>query len=219
MFKILYLEDDINLSETIVEFLEDNDFEVIATYSGNETLNILYEEKIDLLIFDVNLPDINGFELLKQLREANINIPAIFTTTLNDIDSVDQGYIVGADDYLRKPFALKELLHRINVLLKRIYNTEKESIYIDDILFNLKTNELTKANKMIKLSQKESLLLKLFIQHKNKVISLDTIYTYVWNANETHSESSLRTYIKNLRKVFGKDKIESIKKQGYKFVF
>ncbi|MEO1954015.1 MAG: response regulator, partial [Campylobacterales bacterium] len=103
MIKILYLEDDINLSETIEEFLEDNDFDVDVSYNGKDALNKLYKSNFDVLIFDVNLPDINGFELVQKLRDSDIYTPVIFTTTLNDIDSLDKGYEVGADDYLRKP--------------------------------------------------------------------------------------------------------------------
>ncbi len=219
MIKILYLEDDINLSETIEEFLEENDFDVDVSYNGKEALNKLYKSNFDVLIFDVNLPDINGFELVQNLRDSDIYTPVIFTTTLNDIDSLDKGYEVGADDYLRKPFALKELLHRINTLVKRSFKTKDTKVQLDtDIFFDISSNTLLKDSSAIKLNQKETQLLKLFIKYKNKIITLENIYLNVWNTSETHSEASLRTYIKNIRKMIGKEKIISIKKQGYKLV-
>jgi len=219
MIKILYLEDDINLSETIEEFLEENDFDVDVSYNGKEALNKLYKSNFDVLIFDVNLPDINGFELVQNLRDSDIYTPVIFTTTLNDIDSLDKGYEVGADDYLRKPFALKELLHRINTLVKRSFKTKDIKVQLDtDIFFDISSNTLLKDSSAIKLNQKETQLLKLFIKYKNKIITLENIYLNVWNTSETHSEASLRTYIKNIRKMIGKEKIISIKKQGYKLV-
>ena len=219
MFKILYLEDDINLSNTIIEFLEDNDFNVVASYSIKDSLQKLYENNYDLLIFDVNLPDGNGFELLKTLRDSNINTPTIFTTTLDDINSLDIGYSVGADDYLRKPFLLKELHHRINSILKRKFNSSLNNIKISsNISFEISSNQLIVDNTNINLNQKELILLKLFLEFKNEIIPLELFYERLWNSQELHSEGSLRTYIKNLRKILGKEKIISIKKQGYKLV-
>ena len=123
MNKILYLEDDINLNKTITEFLEDNYFKVVSVYDSKEALSRLYNEHFDLLILDINVPYINGFELSKELKNANINIPSIFTTSLNRIEDLEKGYKSGCDDYLKKPFELKELLFRIKSLLKRDFNT------------------------------------------------------------------------------------------------
>ncbi len=219
MIKILYLEDDLNLSNTVVEFLEENHFHVTPIYNSKEALDKLYENNFDILILDVNVPGQNGFDLLKDLREANITTPTIFTTSLNSIDDLDKGYESGADDYLRKPFALHELLLRINVLVKRLYNNQSSTIKINsNILYNINTQELSINNKIVNLKNKESELLKLLIQHKNECVVFDTIYHTVWSYDEVFSETSLRTYIKNLRKTLGKEMIISIKKQGYKFV-
>ncbi len=218
MFKILYLEDDINLSQTIAEFLEDNSFEVITVYTSTDALKILYSDIFDILLLDVNLPDMNGFELLKRLREADILVPTIFTTTLNDIDSLDIGYSLGADDYIRKPFALQELLHRINALLKREFKS-KENIFIgSNIVFNIKTGILKKDNIEQKLTFKETQLLKILLKNKNKITPLEQIYETVWSSSENISDGSLRSYIRKLRLILGKDTIESIKKQGYRLV-
>jgi DNA-binding response OmpR family regulator len=219
MLKILYLEDDINLSNTITEFLKDNGFKVISTYNSNDTLERLYNNNFDLLILDINLPDMNGFELLKTLNEANINLSTIVTTTLDDIDNLDKGYNLGADDYLRKPFALKELLHRINVIVKRDFKTCNDDIAIGlNIIFNIKSNILFMDNKEVKLNSKTTQLLKLFIKYKNEIILTNTIYSVLWSTSQNISDASLRTYIRVLRKIFGKEKIINIKKQGYKFV-
>jgi len=219
LIKILYLEDDLNLSNTIVEFLEDNHFNVTPTYTSKETLDMLYENNFDILILDVNVPGQNGFDLLKDLREADIITPTIFTTSLNAIGDLDKGYESGADDYLRKPFALHELLLRINVLVKRVYNHQSSLIKINsNISYNINTQELSINNNIVNLKHKESELLKLFIQHNNECVVFDTIYHTVWSYDEVYSETSLRTYIKNLRKILGKEMILSIKKQGYKFV-
>ena len=217
--KILYLEDDITLSETVEEFLNDEGFDIVSVYDGKEALETVYKQNFDMFLLDVNVPQINGFELLKELREAGISTPAIFTTSLNSIDDLSQGYNSGADDYIKKPFALKELLFRIKALLKREFKAQDILAYItNDIYFNTQINELVIENKTVLLNPKEILLLKLLLKHKNQCVTFENIYQNVWSYDEIHSDMSLRTYIKNLRKHIGKENILSIKKVGYKLV-
>lgn len=217
--KILYLEDDINLSETVEEFLIDEGFDVVAVYDGHEALETIYKQNFDMFLLDVNVPQINGFALLKELREADISTPAIFTTSLNSIDDLSKGYVCGADDYIKKPFALKELLFRIKALLKREFKSQDALVLITkNIYFNTQTTQLIIDNEKILLNPKEVLLLKLLLKHKNECVSFGDIYQNVWSFDETHSDMSLRTYVKNLRKHLGKDNILSIKKVGYKLV-
>jgi len=217
--KILYLEDDIDLSQTVEEFLVDSGLDITPVYDGEEALDIIYKENFDMLLLDVNVPNINGFELLKELRDADITTPAIFTTSLNSIDDLSRGYDSGADDYVKKPFVLKELLFRIKALLKREFKTQDKIIKItNEINFDTNQNELLQGNNKVLLNPKEILLLKLLLKHKNECVSFENIYQNVWSFDETHSEMSLRTYIKKLRKIIGKNKIISIKKMGYKLV-
>ncbi len=217
--KIFLLEDDINLSETIVEFLQSAGYSVTPAYDGDEAEEVIYENRYDLYLLDVNVPGINGFDLLKKVRENDDNIPALFVTSLNSMDDLETGYKSGCDDYLRKPFELKELLLRIQTLLKREFlHTNKELIQISkDIEYNMLTNELIVSKKVVRIQNKEALLLKLFLQKKGEIISHDVIYDTLWNYDEVNSDTTLRTYIKNLRKIIGKDKIVSVKKLGYKF--
>ncbi len=218
--KILLLEDDANLNETITEFLEDNNYIVESLYDGIEAQERLYENKFDLLLLDVNTPSMSGFELLKWAREEGHDEPAIFITSLNSIEDFEQGYKSGCDDYIRKPFALKEVLIRIETLLKRsFFHDKQEFININEnTKYNITQNELLIDKKIIILGKKESILLKIFMKHHNEVISHEYIYNHLWTFDEQPSDTSLRTYIKNIRKLVGKDKIISIKKQGYKFV-
>lgn len=217
--KILYLEDDLNLSQTVEEFLKDEGFEVVCVYDGDEALEAVYAASFDLFLLDVNVPNIDGFKLLKELRDADISTPAIFITSLKSINDLSLGYHSGADDYIKKPFALKELLLRITALLKREYKTQEQLLNINDNTYlNIYSNELIKDGGKIALGQKEFLLLKLLLKYKNECVGFDTIYQNVWQFNETHSYMSLRTYIKNLRKYIGKEHIQSIKNFGYKLV-
>ncbi len=217
--KIFLLEDDINLSDTIIEFLEEKGYDVTPAYDSDEAEDLLYENKFDLYLLDVNVPGINGFELLKRAREQNSDVPAVFMTSLNSIDDVEKGYESGCDDYIKKPFELKELLLRIQTLLKRRFlhvNTQRIKIS-EDIEYDTLSNDLFIGGEKVLLQNKESKLLKLFLQRKNEIISHEVIYDTLWGYDEVSSDLALRTYIKNLRKLIGKDKIVSIKKLGYKF--
>ncbi|PUE65148.1 response regulator transcription factor [Arcobacter caeni] len=216
--KILLLEDDINLSDTVCDYLEEKGFEVICVYDGEEALSSIYENRFDLLLLDVNVPIKNGFQVLKEIRKDGNDTPAIYITSLNSVDSLEQGYSSGCDDYVRKPFELKELLIRIQTILKREFSQKSEIVNITEtITFNSISSELKDANEEIKLNLKELKLLKFFLQHPNELLVHDRIYDYVWDYDEEYSDNSLRTYIKNLRKILGKDKIVSLKKLGYRF--
>ena len=217
--KIFLLEDDVSLNETIVEFLEDAGYEVTAAYDGDDAQDFIYENRYDLYLLDVNVPGIDGFELLKRARENDDSVPAIFVTSLNSIDDLELGYDSGCDDYLKKPFELKELLFRVQTLLKREFShVSAKSIKIaDDIEYDLLTNELKVSGKIVRLQNKEALLLKLFLQKKGEIVSHAIIYDTLWSYGEVSSDLALRTYIKNLRKLIGKEKIVSVKKLGYKF--
>lgn len=220
MGKILLLEDDGNLNETVTEFLEEKGHDVESVYDGYEAQEKLYESKYDLLLLDVNTPGINGFELLKEARENNVIAPAIFITSLDSVEDLEKGFESGCDDYIRKPFALKELQIRVDTLIKRgFFHESKELIEIaENIAYDIKNNELIVDGKAVSLGHKESKLLKLFMKHEGDVIVHESIYEHLWDYDEEPSDTALRTYIKNLRKIIGKERIVSIKKQGYKFI-
>ncbi len=217
--KILLLEDDVTLNETVAEYLEDNGYDVKGVYDGEEALNLMYEKSFDLFILDVNVPFVDGFTLLKERRESDDKTPAIYITSLNSMESLEQGYQSGADDYIRKPFALKELLLRVESILKRGYfHNNEEKLKIDgDIEFDINSGTLYKEGDEVPLNQKELKLLKLFLQNRKEPVTHEKIHQTLWDYDETVSEDSLRTYIKNLRKIIGKERIVSIKKLGYKF--
>jgi len=217
--RILLLEDDVTLNDTITEYLEEEGYDVDSVENGEEAMDKIYENSYDLLLLDVKVPLISGFDLLKEVRANNNTTPAIFVTSLDSIDDLSEGYESGCDDYIRKPFALKELSMRMATILKRdFFHTNNEKIAIDkNIEYDVDGNILYVDGKEVTLNKKESKLLKLFLQNQNQILSHERIYDAVWDYDENASEASLRTYIKNLRKVLGKEKIVSIKKQGYKF--
>ena len=219
MSKILLLEDDANLNETVTEFLEEQGFEVVSVYDGYEAQEKLYESKYDLLLLDINVPGIDGLELLKESREEGIVAPAIYISSMDTVDDLEKGFNSGCDDYIRKPFALKELQIRIETLLKRDFFHHAHTLVqiSKNIAYNIKNNELIIEGKSILLGNKESRLLRLFMKTEGEVIAHERIYKFLWDYDEEPSDTALRTYIKNLRKIIGKERIVSIKKQGYKF--
>ncbi len=217
--KILLLEDDIALSDIISEYLQDNHFELDHVYDGEEALSNAYETRYDLYIFDVNVPAIKGFDLLKILRENGDATPTIFVTSLNDIDDVSKGFESGADDYLKKPFELAELLLRIKNIQKRSFTQQRSTIIqIDEnITFDIDTELLHTAKESVSLPQKELKLLKHFLQHPNEIITFEDLYKVLWDYDETASSESLRAHIKNLRKHFTTDMIQNLRGLGYRF--
>ncbi len=217
--KILLMEDDVNLNETICEFLEENGYEVDSAYDGDEAESKIYENSYDLFLLDVNVPGINGFELLKNTRENENKTPAIFLTSLNSIEDLSVGYDSGCDDYLRKPFELKELLLRVTILIKReFFHSKDNTIEIaKDMVYDVSSNSLHVRGEEMRLQNKEAILLKLFLQRRGEIISHEVILEELWGYDEVKSDSALRTYIKNLRKIIGKERIISVKKLGYKF--
>ena len=216
---LLLLEDDIQLSDTVKQFLEFKGYEVYCAYDGLEAQTIVYEKHIDLMLLDVKVPHLNGFEFLKKVRSEGKDIPAIFITSLNSVEDVEEGFTMGCDDYIRKPFALKELLVRVESLLKRSFGTYDEKMDLGEgLLFDTKEMILTQNNSKVPLKTKELKLLALFLQNPNELLNYEKINETLWEYDEEPSSGSLRTYIKTLRSAIGKEKIETIKNIGYRFV-
>jgi len=218
-YTILLLEDDIELNSTIKQFLEFKGYSVIASFNGEDAEDLVYENSIDLMLLDVKVPRVSGFDFLKKLRDDDKDIPAIFITSLNSVEDVQKGFMLGCDDYIRKPFALKELEVRIDSILKRVYSSYSDRVLIDEnLFFDIKELVLYKNGEKLPLKYKELKLLSLLLKNRDKLLDYETIYQELWDFSEEPNAASLRTYIKNLRKVIGKDKIETIKNIGYQFV-
>lgn len=217
--KLLLLEDDPNLSESVSEYLEEQGYSVTCVYDAATAEDILYEQKFDLLLLDVNVPGGDGFSLLKNSRQEGNATPAIFITSRNAMCDVEEGFESGGDDYIRKPFALKELLLRIQTILKRnFYHNPTDALTLaEGVTYDIDNQILSVNGEIQNLQLKEHKLLKLFIQHRNELLAHEVIMEHLWDYDETPSDGSLRTYIKTLRKFLGKDSIVSHKRLGYQF--
>jgi len=217
--KILLLEDDVQLSDTIKQFLEHHRYNVLPAYDAYQAQDLLYETDVDLMLLDIRVPYQNGFDLLSDLRSNGNTIPAIFITSLHSVEDVTRGFDVGCDDYIRKPFALKELLVRVESQLKRQYGTREDFVDLGDGLqFHPKEFHLVQDGKTVALKGKEVKLLSLLLEHPNELVNYEKIYETLWSYDEEPSPGSLRTYIKTLRSHLGRARIETLKNTGYRFV-
>jgi len=213
--KILLLEDDVILQEIIEEFLLEKGYEVESFFDGEKALNAIGADRYDMLLLDVNVPSIDGFEILSYLREIGNTTPAIYITSLAGIDDLKKGFDLGADDYLKKPFELEELHARIEHIVK-LYRLQEE-IEFDDMKFIPKAHQLLMGDKVIEMRQKEAQVLEYFIRNTGKIISCDEIIENVWDDEHMPAHATIRTYIKNLRKMFTKEYFDNIKGEGYRF--
>lgn len=220
MTQILLVEDDETLSELISEYLSEQGYDVTVRTDAKAALDTAYERNFDILILDVKLPKGDGFSLLRELRRLGDDTPAIFTTSLNALQDLEIGYKSGCDDYLKKPYELKELLLRIQILLKRKFShVNDEFIELNGgYKFYPSSKTLRQNGQIINLSNKESELLALFLENKNALLSKETIFEKIWNYGEEPSELSLRVYVKNLRRILGKDAIINRRGDGYIYV-
>ena len=200
MIKILLLEDDEVLAETLIDLLSDEGFEVLHVRDGEMALDATFNNTFDLFLFDVNVGKVNGFELLKSLREAECTTPAIFITSLHDIASLARGFEVGADDYIKKPFDFDELLIRIKAALKKSYNVHVNKIVAENFYFDIEKNELYKDGIFVKLSPYELQLVKIFFKNLNQTVKKEHIFETLGEGKEM-SEGALRVHITNLRKI------------------
>jgi len=217
--KILLLEDDLQLSDTIKQFLEYSGYQVYPAYDALLAKDILYEHSIDLMLLDVKVPHQSGFDFLTELREEGSDVPAIFITSLNAVEDVTKGFDIGCDDYIRKPFALKELGVRIEAIIKRNFGVQSSQITLNNgYAFDIKGLFLTQDGERVSLKTKEAKLLALFLKHPNELLSYDDIFEVLWEYDENPSHGSLRAYINTLRHILGKERIETIKHMGYRYV-
>jgi len=215
---ILLLEDDFVLNEIIDEHLEEKGYSVTKAFDGEEAQELIYSQTFDLLLLDVNVPNINGFELLEDLRDKEIKTPAIFITSANLVEDIEKGFKSGCDDYIKKPFELRELDLRIDNI-KRLHNiTGNDEIKItENISLDIHNLILLKENKKLHLAQKECDVLVYLLKNKERHISIDELSLNVWAYEEAPIASTIRTYIKNLRKVLGEEFITNTRGVGYRF--
>ncbi len=199
---ILILEDDFNLANSLKEVLELEGFNVDIAYNSEDAYDKIYNNKYDLLIFDINLPDENGIEVLKNLRLVNINIPTIYITALTDIKTMAMAFEAGAEDFIKKPFDVEEFLIRVK-------SKVKQNIKINDIEYNPVTKEIKKNNNIIYLPNTLKEIFHKLATNKNRLVNKDELLELT-----SYSDASLRVNINKLKKLLGLN-IKNIRGEGY----
>jgi two-component system OmpR family response regulator len=213
--KILFLEDDPVIADIIIDFLEER-WEVKHCYNSKEALALAESEHFSLYLFDINVPGISGIELLKQLRAFNDATPAIFITAYQDTGHLTRGFDAGAHDFIRKPFELDELRARIENI-KRLFSIDESIAVSPSIQFNPTVHQITVDGTTTHISARESQLLSYLISNKQRVVSADEILQKLWDYDEMPGEDTVRTYVKTLRRLIGREHIINVRGVGYRF--
>jgi DNA-binding response OmpR family regulator len=220
MAKILLVEDEVDLADTIVEWLSEEYHLVEVEAHGDIALQRLSTGTYDLAILDVMLPGMNGLNICRALRQSGAAIPVLMLTARKSIDAKEAGLDAGADDYLTKPFQLRELSARIRALLRRPQTTPSNILTVGDLSLDRITCVVTKSGEPIHLLPKEFALLELFMRNVGKVISIDSLLDRVWGTDSSIVPETVRTNIKTLRKKIdspsGASYIHTVHGQGYK---
>ncbi len=207
MYKILLLEDDEILSQTLKELLEDRGYQTLIAKNGNAALDISFKNSFDLYLLDVNVPFLNGFDFLQELRDSGDKTPAFFITALRDIESLSKGFNSGADDYIKKPFDFDELLIRIDAKL----NIKDSKIKYKEIEFNTDDFTIKKDNKIVKLPQIDKEIFLLLLKNIGKTVNKNELLDIM----EKPTDLALRVHISKIKKFLNID-ILNARGQGYR---
>ena len=219
MYTIIVIEDEEDLLELIEYNLQKTGFETIGFLSTKNVKKLLTEEKIDLMIVDRNLPNIEGSEFVKNLRNEGINIPTIFVSAKDKDSDIEEGFERGGDDYMTKPFNMKELILRIKAILARVNPSKLDNIEYRDIYLDTKSRKTYIAKKEIELTKLEFELLKTLIENKNSVLNREFLLTHVWRDETFFQDKTVNVAVNRLKKKIdpdgSKEYIKSIWGVGY----
>ena len=216
--KILLVEDEHDLSLIVCDTLHQQGYEAIAAFDGIDVLTKYKTEGADLIVADVMMPRLDGFTMAKEIRRISSDVPIIFLTAKSSIDDVEQGFDVGANDYLRKPFELRELLVRIRSLLKsRLSNNTGNSVYqIGNYCYDSIRQLLTCDGKETTISNIEARILDKLVVNIDRTVDASELMIAVWGRDEISNRNSLHGYIHKLRRAFRHDpKIAIINQRGF----
>lgn len=204
---ILIVEDEQRLADILKMHLEEYGFNVDTAYDGYIGKQMAENKAYNLIILDINLPLINGYELCREIRKTNTATPIIMLTAFGTPDNKIAGFDAGADDYVVKPFDFRELLARVNVFLRRSDSDSSlpKKLKIADLEMDLKTKAVTRGNKKIELTAKESLLLETFLKNRDKLLTRDFIIEQVWGIDFDPNTNIIDVYVNYLRKKIDKD--------------
>ena len=221
MFNILVVEDDKNLRKLITTYLQRNKYNTYEATNGEEALNVLDQSYIDLIVSDIMMPKMDGYELIKSLREAKYDVPILIITAKSEIEDKKEGFLLGADDYMVKPIDIEEMLLRIQVLLRRSKSASEKKIQIGELLLNYNQLSVIKKDKVYNLAQKEFYLLYKLLSTPNTIFTRQELIEEVWGLESDSDYRTVDVHIKRIReKMKDVDEFEivTIRGIGYKAI-
>ena len=214
MPKILIVEDDQTISKLIAASLSISGYESVPCFDGNEAVHMVRIEEFDLILLDIMLPGLDGFQVMEKIRETGT--PVIFLTAMGDVSDRVKGLKSGAEDYIVKPFEPLELLARIEIVLRR-FNREQKNLSFRDITVNMEERSVRRGSEIIDLTPKEYDLLVLFLKHQNVALSRDKILMDVWECSANIETRTVDNHVQRLRKKLGlEDCLKTVFKVGYR---
>ncbi len=221
MINILVLEDDLDIRKIITDYLKSQGFKTFQARITKEAFEIIEKNKIDILITDVMLPNQNGFEFTKELRNSNYDFPILMITAKETINDKEQGFISGADDYMVKPLILKELLLRVNALLKRSKVITDKKLVIGNTILDSEAYTIEVNNGNIELTKKEFQLLFKLLSNPNKIFTKEILMEDIWGFDSNSYDTTIKVHVSKIRdKVHSDDfEIVTVKGLGYKGVY
>ena len=209
--EILYVEDDDNLSMLVSDFLEMQNCNVKLCKDGEEALAAFVQGRFDLCLLDIMLPKMDGYTLAEQIRNLDDQIPIIFLSAKSQEEDRIKGFLKGGDDYMTKPFSTEELMLRINAIMRRMAKPKAKrgnlpkNTRIGKLKFNMENMSITDGEKTVRLTRKENELLKLLLQHKNKILKRNDALIELWGEVNHYNSRSMDVYITKLRKILKMD--------------
>ena len=219
--KILFVEDEEDLTLIVADTLRGEGYEVVTAVDGEDGLEKFKTEAADIVVADVMMPKMDGFTMAKEIRKLSPTVPLLFLTAKSTIDDVEQGFEIGANDYLKKPFELRELIVRIKALLRRYGENRTEDIRfaIGAYTFNVTTQTLSFGNKETELSHIEAKILERLVTNIGKTVDASELMIAVWQRDEQSNRNSLHGYIHKLRRALRHDpSISIINQRGFGYM-
>jgi len=214
LIKIFIVEDEKPISDLIEMNLTEAGYACSCAYDGMDAADILEKERFDLILLDIMLPEVDGYELLEYIKP--MEMPVIFLTAKGSVQDKVKGLKLGADDYLVKPFEIVELLARVETVLRRAGKTQTE-LTVDDVVIDTRSRSVRQKNREVQLTMKEYELLLLFVRNRNIALFRETLYERVWENDYMGDSRTVDLHVQRLRKkLHWEDKIKAIYKVGYR---
>ena len=198
--KILLTEDEVDLNNVVTRYLKKNGYSVDSVLDGEEALDYLEYSEYDLVILDIMMPKVDGFEVIKKLRNKGNHTSVLMLTARDSAEDKVKGLDLGADDYIVKPFDFNELMARIRAVVRRKYGNSSNKLVIGDLILDTSEKSVTRAGKQIELTGKEYEVLEYLMQSKNRILSRDQIKEHVWDFDYEGDSNIIDVLIKNIRK-------------------